>query len=500
MSLSVTPTQTPPVIPIEKQPKALYILFFAELWERFSYYGMRALLILYMTKELVFSSHNSYGILGAYIALMYASNVLGGYLADSFLGNRRAVLIGSVFIILGHLTLTLPLGEISFFYGLAFLVVGTGFFKPNVSSFLGQFYHKDDPRRDAGFTIFYMGINIGGLLAPLICGTVGEVYGWHYGFGIAAIGMVAGALVFYGGKKHYGDIGLPPFPEELKRPILLGLCLSKIIIIGALLFVPLVVYILQNHEYMGGFLTVSGTVVFVIVSVVAFKSPLEERKCIFTLMLMFIFVACFFAIFEQMGGSLLLFAERNIDREMFGLTMPATWSQSINPIFIILFSPLLSIIWTKLGQHNLEPMTPFKFLLGFLISSLGFYLFVEGIHSHNNGLVNIWWLITGTACFTIGELFISPVGLSMVTKLAPAKFTSLLMGVFFFSIGFAAFLAQKIAQIFGAPEGIDTQSDIMASLAGFENIFTFISQFALASAIGVLVITPIIYGVFKRHG
>lgn len=499
MSFSDSPTRTPEEFAIEKQPKALYVLFFAELWERFSFYGMRALLVLYMTKELVFSEHNSYGILGAYGALVYGSNILGGYLADNFLGNRRAIVIGSFFIILGHITLALPLEEHSFFYGLAFLVVGTGFFKPNVSSFLGQFYHKDDSRRDGGFTIFYMGINVGALFAPLICGTVGELYGWHYGFGLAAIGMFVGAIVFYGGYKHFGRIGLPPFPEELERPILLGLSLSKVIILGALLFVPLVVFMIQNHHNMGSFLSISSLVVFVIISVVAFKSSLEERKCIFTLLLMFVFVTSFFAIFEQLGGSLLLFTEHNINREFFGMTIPASWSQSLNPVFIILLSPFVASAWSKLGQYNLEPMTPFKFLLGFLVSGFGFYLFVLGIQSHTDGFVNVFWLVAGTACFTLGELFISPVGLSMVTRLAPPRIANLMMGAFFFSFAFSHFLAQKIAQVFGAPEGVDAKSDIMASLAGFESIFTFVSQFAFVSAGAVLIVVPLIYGVFKRH-
>ncbi len=499
MSVSELPSGMPENLAIEKQPKALYVLFFAELWERFSFYGMRALLVLYMTKELVFSDHNSYGILGSYGALVYGSNILGGYLADNFLGNRRAIIIGSFFIILGHITLALPLGEHSFFYGLAFLVVGTGFFKPNVSSFLGQFYHKNDSRRDGGFTIFYMGINVGALFAPLVCGTVGELYGWHYGFGLAAIGMFAGAIVFYGGYKHFGRIGLPPFPQELKRPILLGLSLSKIIVLGSLLFVPLVVFMIRNHHNMGSFLTIAGVIVFIVISTVAFKSSLEERKCIFTLLLMFVFVASFFAIFEQLGGSLLLFTEHNINREFLGMTVPASWSQSLNPVFIILFSPLVASFWSKLGQHKLEPLTPFKFLVGFLISGFGFYLFVLGIQSHVDGFVHIMWLVAGTACFTLGEIFISPVGLSMVTRLAPARLGSLMMGTFFFSHAFSHFLAQKIAQVFGAPEGVDTKSDIMASLAGFESIFTFVSQFAFASAGAVLIAIPLIYSVFKRH-
>lgn len=500
--LSLSKTVESPNLPaIEKQPKALYVLFFTEIWERFSIYGMKALLVLYMTKELAFNNSHSYGILGAYFSLLYASNILGGYLADSFLGNRQAVFIGSFFIILGHLTLSLPLDfeNAPFFYGLAFLIVGTGFFKPNVSSFLGQFYHKNDARRDGGFTIFYMGINVGGLLGPLLCGTIGEVYGWHYGFGIAAIGMVAGAFIFYRGEKHFGDKGLPPFPKELNRPIIWGLSLRSSIILGAFLFVPLIVYIIQHHEYMGGFFSIAGPIVLAFISFIAFRSPPEERKCILTLAVMFVFYGCFLVVVDQSFGSLLLFTEHNVDRNAFGTTIPTTWFLSLNPIFIIAFGPFIAGLWLKLGQYKLEPSTPWKFAYGFILLALGSYLFLIGIDNHADGYVNLWWLVAGTAVMTLSELFIAPVSLSMITRLSPAKFTSLLMGAYFFASGFAEFIAQNIAQAMGTPDDIDPKVDIMTSLAGFENILTFVTQLAVITAIAAFIVIPIVRGVFKRH-
>ncbi len=488
-----------PLDTTEKQPKALYILFFAELWERFSFYGMKALLILYMIKELAFGTEASYGILGAYGALLYASNILGGFLADNFLGNRRAVMYGSAFIIAGHLSLALPFAESSFYYGLALLVVGTGFFKPNISSFLGLFYKKNDHRRDSGFTIFYMGINIGGLLAPLVCGTIADIYGWHYGFGIAALGMVFGAIAFYGGSKSFENIGLPPCQDALDRPILLGLSMSKLIFIGASFFVFLVVTIIQNHEYMGGFMAIASLAVLTFMLFIAFRSPLEERKCILTLLAMFFFMTCFISIWEQIGGSILLFTEASIDRQVFGYTVPASWSQSLNPLFIILMSPFVSSIWKKTSKAGKNISTPIKFSIGFLFCALGFYAFVLGIQSHQDGVVALKWLLLGVAGFSLGELFISPVGLSTVTKLAPAKQAGLLMGVFFFSFGLASFLAQWIAQFFGTPNTSGETTDIMAQLQGFENIFTFVAQFSLVSAVLALLITPLVSNVFKRH-
>ncbi len=483
----------------QAQPKALYVLFFAELWERFSFYGMKALLILYMTKQLMFNTDFSYGTYGAYGALLYGTNIIGGYLADSFLGNRRAILFGCIFIIAGHAALSLPLGEDSFYYGLGLLVVGTGFFKPNVSSFLGQFYKKNDNRRDSGFTIFYMGINIGGFFSPLVCGTVAELYGWPWGFGMAAIGMIFGAIVFYGGSKYYGDKGLPPYQDLLDQPILFGLSLSKMIFIGSILFVPLVVALIKNQEYMSGFLTVTGLTIFVILSILAMRSPAEERKCIFTLLIMFFFVTLFFSIWEQVGGSILLFTDENVNRTIGSFTAPAAWSQSLNPLMIVIFTPILAGLYSLLAKMNINLLTPVKFIIGFIASALGFYMFLIGIKSSTDGVVGLQWLILGIAGFTLGELFISPVGLSMVTKLSPKRFASLLMGVFFLAMGMASFLSQKIAQLHSAPESMNRSKTTVELLSDFEGIFTFVTQLAIGSAIAMIILTPVVYGVFKRH-
>ena len=506
---------------LTKQPKALYFLFFAELWERFSFYGMRALLVLFMTRELNFLDARAYGIFGAYGALVYGSNVVGGYLADNFLGNRRAILIGSLIIAAGHMTLAMPFDG-SLYYGLAFLIVGTGFFKANVSSFLGQFYKKDDPRRDGGFTIFYMGINIGGLLAPLVCGTIGEVYGWHYGFGIAGIGMLLGAAVFLKGEKYYENKGLPPAPEALDRPLISILSINHIIILGALLVIPLAALTIQNYEILGNFLSLAGFSAFLYISYLAFKSTPDERKCIFTLLMMYVFVASFFAIFEQLGGSLNLFTERNIDRvftlpdwivalvRLFSndptnvssvFIMPTTWSQMMNPFFIILLSPFVSQLWIWLGRRGLEPQTPIKMCAGILVTALGFYIFIIGIRNPDtHGMVSIAWLIFGFFFFTLGELFVSPVSLSMVTKLAPARFVSLMMGAYFFATAFAHQMAAKIAQIFAAPEGVQASSDKFASLAAFENTFIFVTKFAVVVGCVMVVTYPFVRKTFKRHG
>lgn len=483
-----------------RQPKALYYLFFAELWERFSFYGLRALLMLYMTRELLFSDSTSYGIYGAYCALVYASPMIGGYLADNFLGNRRAVFIGSFIIAAGHITLAMSFKN-SLYYGLAFLVVGTGFFKANISSLLGQFYFKDDPRRDSGFTIFYMGINIGGFLAPLVCGYIGETYGWGYGFGMAAIGMLIGAVVFYSGNQTFGKVGTPPDPKALDKPLFLGLSINYVILIGALLMVPLGAYILQNYEAFGNFLNIFGIIAFGSLLVLTFKCNAEERRCLLTLLFMYIFVLCYFAAFEQVGSSINLFAERNIDRQVLGFTIPASWSQMLNPLFIILMSPLVSKIWSTLAKKNKEPLTPIKFSIGLILAGMGFYCLTVGIgQATPSGLVDIGWLVGGTLLFTLGELCVSPVGLSMVTKLAPARFTSLMMGAFFLSIAFSNHVAATIARVFGAPEGLNLSLDKMASLISFGNIFLFVAKFAFVAGIIVVIVTPLVRKTFKEHG
>ncbi len=547
----------PFVIAINRKthPRALFILFFAEMWERFSYYGMRALLTLYMTKVLFATLKDgeviSLGIYGSYTAMVYLFPVIGGLIADRVFGFRKAVIWGGVLMALGHFSLAVmgmgfedstPL----FFASLALIIVGNGYFKPNISSFLGKFYDKNDPRKDGAFTIFYMGVNFGAFLSTLTCGYVGEQINWHYGFGLAGIGMMIGLIVFWIMSKSFGEKGLPPAPKEGKPsgfqrdlPVYLGslvavpvvaffleldatlnflLLAASAAILGQLVlqgltirnlsqgFVQIGQYViyglvglaailyfgsqfgilpetmfgqetsaLANYDIVAAFAII---VVFIFLgitqpatdsmsdeaidelpaatgpdgvaaSTVASPQTIPNKAVgerLLVIPVLFIFHALFWALFEQAGGSLTLFTDRNVDRMLLGSEVPASVFQSLNPFFIIVLAPAFSWMWIRLNQANREPSTPMKFVLGLAQLGLGFAIIVAGIQlfASDEGLVPMIFLVLMYLFHTTGELSLSPIGLSMITKLSPAKIVGYTMGVWFLSISLANKMAGEL--------------------------------------------------------
>ena len=367
----------------QSHPKGLYLLFGVEMWERFSYYGMRALLVLYMLKALEFSTQDAGRIYGWYTGLVYLTPLLGGYLADRYLGQRACILIGGILMALGHFAMafqTLP-----FFYSaLGLLILGNGFFKPNISTIVGQLYEKDDPRRDGAFTIFYMGINLGAFFSPLVCGWLGEKIGWHYGFAAAGVGMVAGLIMYmWGQKKYLGDKGLRPMQATA----------------GAVANLPL---------------------------------TKVEKQRIAVIFILTAFSVFFWASFEQAGSSLTIFADRSTDRVIpfINWEMPASFYQSVNPLLIFILAPFFSGLWVKLADRNSNPSGPMKFAIGLALLALGFVLMMAAAAVYvESGPVSAFWLIGVYFLHTLGELCLSPVGLSVVSRLAPVQFGSLLMGV-----------------------------------------------------------------------
>lgn len=481
------------------QPRALYILFFAELWERFSFYGMRALLVLYMTSELLFQDTKAYDVYGIYTALVYAAPVLGGYLADNYLGNRQAIYLGGIIIMLGHFCLALPFQE-SLFYGLAFIIVGTGFFKANISSLLGQFYEKGDARRDAGFTLFYMGINSGACLAPLVCGYIGKTLGWHYGFGIAGVGMLFGMIVLLKGTQTLKHKGNPPSQANLHKPLGFGLTPYRLIVISSFASVALFSLCLHLHHVMGHFLNTFGIITLIWVLSIAYRCNDEERKAIFTLLIMLLFFMIFWAGFEQAGSSISLFTDRHVDRYIFGWEIPAPWFQSIPPFFVITMAPIVSAIWVKLGRKKLEPFPPTKFGLGLLQAGIGFGCLLMGIKTADTqGITSAIWLILAYFFHALGELSISPVGLSMVTKLSPPRFMSFLMGILFLSASFGNYLAALFAKIFGTPKQPLQANYKLGSLIGFSGTFEFLLYFLITASIAIFLISPFMRKTFEKH-
>ena len=438
-------------------PTGLYYLFFAELWERFSFYGMRALLVLYMTKQLLFTDKISFGVYAAYGSLVYMTPLFGGMLADKLLGYRKAIVIGGVLMAVGHFMLTIE--HPVFFYGaLGIIIVGNGFFKPNISSFVGTLYPENDPRRESGFTIFYMGINLGGWLAPLFCAWLANAYGWHYGFGLAGLGMLLGLWFFGRGTASdvFGENGYASQPEvlQLKK---FGLSQETWIWILAFLSAPLFALIIRFNEY-EHYLVWAMTILVAIIMAQIFMSVSGlEKKRLVVVIWFTVLMTLFWAIFEQAGSSLTLFADRNVDLTFLN----AAQTNSVNSGFIVLLAIPFSMMWTYLGKAGKNPSSPFKAGLGLILLGLGFVTFgFSASQADEFAQTPMFYLILGYFIYTVGEMFISPIGLSKMTELAPAKYAAFIMGVFFLSSFYGHFFAGKIAKF------TDVSSDATSPLSG----------------------------------
>ncbi len=438
----------------KNHPKGLFLLFFVEMWERFSYYGMRALLVLYMVEALQFTTEKASHVYGWYTGLVYLTPLLGGYIADRYMGQRKAILVGGILMALGHFAMAFP--PMPFFFGaMILLILGNGFFKPNISTVVGKLYEENDPRRDGGFTIFYMGINLGAMFSPLICGALGEKIGWHYGFGAAGVGMVLGlAMYLWGQKMFLGDKGMKPAAPQTNYwvPIALVTGMTLFLIAGALEF--------NGYNIRGAIpdwvYAITATLVAIGLAYSYAAKPEKsnlthvEKQRIAVIFIMVFFAIFFWTAFEQAGSSLTLFARNETDRmiNLFGWQweMPASFFQSLNPFFIVLLAPFFSGMWIKLAEKQKEPSSPVKFAIALGLLALGFVIMMAAAAAYQqSGPVSMLWLVGAYLFHTLGELCLSPVGLSLVTKLAPIQFGSLMMGVYFLSSVAAGFLGGRLA-------------------------------------------------------
>jgi POT family proton-dependent oligopeptide transporter len=434
-----------PGLDTSTQPQALRVLFFAETWERFSYYGMRALLVYYMTKHFNYSDERAYQVYGAYTALVYTTPVIGGMLADRLLGGRKAVIFGGLLMALGHFAMAF---DQLFYLALALLICGNGFFKPNISTIVGKVFADSDQKRDRAFAIFYMGINLGAW-ASIFCGILGETYGWHLGFGLAGVGMIVGLCVFSWGQKFFREAAAPPDPERLRAPLFAGLSREWLTYLATFAAVGVCWLLVQEGKVLGKLLGVIGlaTLAGLVVYLVRFAKA-EERGPMSVAIVLTMFSAVFWAFFEQAGSSIALFTDRNVDREVLGITIQGSAFQSVNPAFVLAFTPLFILLWRKLGSR--EPSTPLKFGLGTVQLGLGFAaLWFGASSSQATGMVPVVWLILGYMLHTSGELCLSPVGLSMITKLSPARIVGVMMGAWFLASAMAQYVASLIAQLTG---------------------------------------------------
>ncbi|MEO1623915.1 MAG: peptide MFS transporter [Bacteroidota bacterium] len=483
-------------------PRGLFYLFFAELWERFSFYGMRALLTLYMTKQLLFTDDMSFGIYAAYMSLVYITPTFGGLIADRIIGYRKGIILGGILMALGHFLLTFE-SPIFFYTSLAFIIVGNGFFKPNISSMVGRLYEAGDERRDAGFTIFYMGVNIGGAVAPLLCAWLAELYGWHYGFVLAGIGMLVGLVFFFRGTQQnvFGQEGLAPDPVAYQERWW-GLDKGAQVTIGAFLSVPPVAALIYFYEFEHYLVwVVTFLLIFAMVWIYRSCNRVEQERLL-VVAYFTVLATLFWAIFEQAGSSLTLFADRNV--RLIGLN--AAQTNSINSTFIILLAIPFSALWSHLSRRNINPNSAVKFGIGLILLGLGFVCFGFSARQMDElAQTPMFYLILGYFILTVGELFLSPIGLSKMTELSPAKYVAFMMGVWFSSNFFGHFFAGKIAQLTTVREGVANPlsegmlgqlvelvtgmeaAGLSAMASDFQQLYSYVSVYAVLGLLSMFI-------------
>lgn len=493
-------------------PKVLFFLFFVEMWERFSYYGMRALLVLYMTSEVMsYSTSDAYGIYGAYGALVYATPLVGGLLAEKFMGYRKAITWGAFLMMLGHFLMAIE-SEIVFLTALALLIMGNGFFKPNISSMIGKFYAKTDPRRDGAFTIFYMGINIGAFLSGLTCGAVGldPNLGWHYGFGLAGVGMLIGLIIFLYAERTgvLGDKGYAPHEVEpvnnaaqLKvgennedilddqavvktgdaddqveafrlvdnpvAPKTFGLPTNLLIYVASLAAIPFFLVLIQNNDVLDYGIGGIGLLMVIYLLYSSMQYEKVQRQRIWVIVTLFFFTIIFWTFFELAGSALTVFTMNNVRPNDY---LNAAMFNSLNPFFIMLFAPVFSWIWVKLAQADREPSAPVKFGIGLVLLGSGFLILNFSRAGAVDGLIAPMFMVFLYLLHTLGELSLSPVGLSMVTKLAPAQIVGFVMGFWMMASSFAHQAGKTIARFTVVPEGTPAEESLDLCLSVFNNL------------------------------
>ena len=548
-------------------PRGLFVLFLTEMWERFSYYGMRGLLIVYLTQHFLFSDEKSSVIYGAYTALVYVMTIIGGSLADRYLGARKAVTFGAILLVLGHFGMAFEGNgskQIASFQGtdyqialdgrggdakqqiisssgrsyisftdntinvaepqqvglpeiidrsdvemrveresmylnilylsLALIIAGVGFLKANISTIVGSLYGFGDARRDSGFTIFYMGINLGAFSASILCGWLGISYGWKYGFGLAGIGMVAGLIIFLWKQHLLEGRAEPPSLEKLKEKAFGPINFEWMCYLIGLGIIAVSMFLVMNEDLVGGILGPIGIGMFLFFVYYSFtKLEGDERSRMLAALYFTLAQIPFWALFEQAGSSLNLFTARLVDREIFGWSVPGPVFQSLNAGFIFLFAPIMAWLWIKLAKRNMNPSSPVKFAIGVALAGLGFLALVAGMKgSGETGLTPVFFIFLIYWIHTMGELFVSPVGLSVVTKLAPARIVGMTMGAWFLYSGLSNFLAGVIARTTGAETIGGQVTDIGAAKTGYIEVYTSVGYIALGIALFMLIVSPII--------
>jgi len=497
-----TPIDGTGVVPLDRgffgHPRGLSTLFFTEMWERFSYYGMRALLTLYMTSKAVdgglgFSEAYSSAIYATYVSSVWYLPLVGGWLADKFLGARRAVLIGGIVIAVGHYSMaidSLP----TFYAALILIAMGTGLLKPNISTMVGQLYEPEDKRRDAGFSIFYMGINLGAFISPFVTGFLAQsayfkriiigiglnpAKSWHWGFAAAGVGMTLGVIQYVLGGKRLQDAGKKPTKQVTDRSSTqkLDLVTTVLAVVGALLGAGF------GYRFDAGWISVPfWTVCGYFIGYLGGTTRLlkgDELKRVLVIFILVVFSIIFWMTYEQAGSSMTLFADRLTRNEVFGWAFPSSWWQSVPAIFVIILAPIFAFIWQTMGDR--QPSSPAKFAFGLLFAGIAFAVITLAASFTGAGRVSPWWLVVVYFIQTMGEMCLSPVGLSTISKLSPVRMVGLMMGVWFLSISIGSYIAGRTTQLFeqGTPEVLTRAFGIFAGVT-------------LAAALLLALLTPLI--------
>ncbi|MCA9706038.1 MAG: oligopeptide:H+ symporter [Myxococcales bacterium] len=503
-------------------PKGLFVCFLTEMWERFSFYGMKALLFLYLTKHHLYADDDGYLLLGTYAGLAYALPLLGGTLADRHLGMRKAVVLGGVLLVLGQLGMAYtgtPAQGIQgsghpdalalqvMYASLALIAVGVGLLKPNISTIVGRLYAEDDPRRESGFTLFYMGINVGAALSSLVVAYVGERIGWGYGFGLSGVMMALGLLQFVWGQRHLQGHAEPPDPERLRAPVLAGLSRERLIGLGALVTVVVVWRVLQtklDFSFLGAMFDGHEVTLTEVVAVVMGLALLawfarflasgltaSERARMLVLMLLIGTSALFWGLYEQSYGTWVAFAERVMDRTTFGMEWTAGQTTSIGAIFVIAFSPIFAWLWPRLDAIGRNPSLPAKFGWGLVLVGLAMGVLMLSTRSTgDDGLVSLWWMIAAYAVMVVGEMVLSPIGLSAVTTLSVPRVVGLMMGAWFLFSAFGEMIAGRFGTWAAIEPGPDGTIDPARALAVYEGVFEQLMWIGVGSGAALLLVSP----------
>lgn len=472
-----------------KYPKRLWYLFFSEMWERFAFYGMRGMLVYFMTKQMLMPDDEAQLKYGGIQAFIYAMTFIGGLFADKLLGFRKSIFWGGLLMIIGSFTLAASPKDF-YYIGISFTIIGTGFFKPNISSMVGSLYKEGDPRRDAGFGLFYSGINLGALLGGAICIIVAKQYSWNLAFGLAGIGMILGLLIFVFTKRTLGPIGLPPMEGKLSREKILRN--DILVYIGSLIALPLIYLLVKNSQYTDYFMYTVGPIalLYIIYEIVKLTDKKSRQKMV-AAMVFIVFSIFFWAFFEQAGGSLSLFAADNLHDTVLGIQMdPNAVNNSSNSVFVVIFSPLAGLLWLWLAKRKKEPNTVIKFGVGFLFVAISFYLyyytrfFADASGKTSLDLFTLAYLVS-----TLGELCLSPIGLSLMTTLAPGHLHGIMMGMWFLASAYGQYAAGLLGA--GMSNTSDNASN-MDKLIAYTEGYKHLAIYALVAGVVLIVISPII--------